>query len=135
MNISEKLLKYKELSNLSINEISRMSGIPISTVSRIFSGQTSAPSFESVAEIAKVLNVSLDELGEMPSTTFKCEVEVLVAKVIQEKDKMIDEKNAELNQKGKWIKVLFVSLFVVFIVFAIILIFDLSKGDVGYIRY
>lgn len=135
MDIVKKLTKYKELTNLSINEISNMTNIPVSTVSRVFSGKTENPSFETISAIARAMNVSLDELAEMPTTTFKCEVEVLVAKVIQEKNKMIDDKNIDLKQKNKWIKALFISLFVMFIVFATILIFDLSRGDVGYIRY
>lgn len=135
MKLHEKLQKYKDLTQISINEISKKTDIPVSTVSRIFSGQTSAPSFESIVEIAKVLNVSLDELGEMPTNTFKCEVEVLVSRVIEEKDKMIDDKNVDLSQKNKWIKVLFISLFIMFLVFAIVLIFDFTRGDIGYIRY
>lgn len=135
LNLHEKLQKYKELSQISINEIAKKSNIPVSTVSRIFSGQTSAPSFEAIAEIAKVLNISLDELAEMPNNTFKCEVEVLVAKVIEEKNKMIDDKNADLLQRNRWIKALFLFLLIMFVLFAIILIFDLSRGDIGYFRY
>lgn len=135
MDIVKKLTKYKELTNLSINEISNMTNIPVSTVSRVFSGKTENPSFETIAAIARAMNVSLDELAEMPTTTFKCEVEVLVSKVIGEKNKMLSDKDADLCKKEKWIKVLFVTLVVMFLVFATILIFDLSRGDIGYIRY
>lgn len=82
-----------------------------------------------------MLNISLDELAEMPNNTFKCEVEVLVAKVIEEKNKMIDDKNADLLQRNRWIKALFLFLLIMFVLFAIILIFDLSRGDIGYFRY
>ena len=59
----EKLKALKMSKNLTIQEISEKSGVPSSTVSRIFSGQTDNPSFQNICDIVIAMGGSLDELA------------------------------------------------------------------------
>lgn len=57
---AEFLKKLKDESKLTTKQISELSGIPESTISRIMSGQTDNPSFDSICAIVKAMGGSLD---------------------------------------------------------------------------
>ena len=142
MPLHEKLNKYKEINGKTLNEIATLSGLSSSTISRIFTGQTESPTFEAMVSIAKALNISLDELAELPLRVKKCEYETALDVTINELKKSVDfkgeiitEKNTELKTKDKWIKALFFALIGIIILCLGVVVFDLSRGDVGYIRY
>ena len=50
-SIVETLKNMKSEQNLTLQQISSASGVPLSTVNRILSGQTENPSFRDVAAI------------------------------------------------------------------------------------
>ena len=56
MNI-EELKKMKEKAKLTNQEIAELSGIPVSTVNKIFSGATQNPRYATLLAIEEVLNV------------------------------------------------------------------------------
>lgn len=60
--ITEKLTELKEKSALTNQQIADLSGVPLSTVTRIFSGQTDNPSFQTISDIVNVMGGSLDEI-------------------------------------------------------------------------
>lgn len=118
-----KLAKFKEQSGLSNQQIADKSGVPLSTVTRIFNGQTTNPNYRTVADIVLAIGGSLDEIegitrdnSETPSKT----IEVL-------------EK--EIDQKNKWIKVLFITLLSFTAIFITIVMIDLLNGGIGFVRY
>ncbi len=57
-----KLDYFKRLRNLSNKLISEKSGISISTIDKIFSGNNKNPNFDTITEIAKILDCSVDDL-------------------------------------------------------------------------
>lgn len=59
--IYKKLKDLKEKSKLSNHEISELSGVPESTINRIFSGHTDNPSFQTICDIVLALDGSLDD--------------------------------------------------------------------------
>lgn len=59
----EDLRVLKEKSNLTLAEISEKSGIPQSTITKMFNGSTADPLFSSVAAVVSVLGGSLDQLA------------------------------------------------------------------------
>lgn len=61
---AETLKKLKDESKLTTKQISEKSGIPESTISRILSGQTDNPSFDSIYAIVKAMGGSLDSVFE-----------------------------------------------------------------------
>ena len=68
--ITEKLTELKEKSALTNQQIADLSGVPLSTVTRIFSGQTDNPSFQTISDIVNVMGGSLDEIVGVNKTHF-----------------------------------------------------------------
>ena len=61
-SIVETLKNMKSEQNLTLQQISSASGVPLSTVNRILSGQTENPSFRDVAAIVATMDGSLDAI-------------------------------------------------------------------------
>ena len=55
-SIVETLKNMKSEQNLTLQQISSASGVPLSTVNRILSGQTENPSFRDVAAIVAAID-------------------------------------------------------------------------------
>ena len=65
MNIQEVCRIRKEELKLSYQDISDVSGVPLSTVQNFFSKFSKSPSIYTVAPICKALGISLDEAFEI----------------------------------------------------------------------
>ena len=121
-----KALKLKK--NLTNQELSDLSGVPVVTINRIMANQTDNPSFQTVCDIVIALDGSLDELAgirpkkdsEAENAKYTPEIEAIYKQMIHSKD--------------KWIFRLFVfsCVIVAFIVF--LLIFDLLNPNIGFFR-
>lgn len=121
-----KALKLKK--NLTNQELSDLSGVPVGTINRIIANQTDNPSFQTVCDIVIALDGSLDELAgirpkkdsEAENAKYTPEIEAIYKQMIHSKD--------------KWIFRLFVfsCVIVAFIVF--LLIFDLLNPNIGFFR-
>ena len=75
---TEFLKELKEKSKLTTKQISDISGIPESTISRILSGQTDNPTFDTVSALVKAMGGSLDELAEFKTKSDDAEESSLV---------------------------------------------------------
>lgn len=60
----EKLNEIKQSKNFTIKNIADMTGIPQSTLSKIFGGFNKNPTIDSLQKIAKVLDCGLDDFIE-----------------------------------------------------------------------
>lgn len=58
----EKLRELKKAKGLSSRQIAEMTDVPERTIKRVFTGETENPYMDTIRRIAKVLDVSLDEL-------------------------------------------------------------------------
>ena len=65
-----KALKLKK--NLTNQELSDLSGVPVGTINRIMANQTDNPSFQTVCDIVIALDGSLDELAGTITDTALC---------------------------------------------------------------
>lgn len=137
----EKLKMIKEEKGLSNIEIAKIAETPLATITRIFSGQTPNPTFETISRIALALGVSLDELSgfkqpdepPIPSpieNTLNSYVELL-----KEKDDRIKElkedKAVIRNEKYKLVGMLAGIITALLILFTV----DIFNGHFGYFRY
>ena len=86
---AETLKKLKDESKLTTKQISEKSGIPESTISRILSGQTDNPSFDSIYAIVKAMGGSLDSVFENDIKTNNADTSPLIKLY----EKVISEKN------------------------------------------
>lgn len=123
MNTAE-LKRLKEESKLTTKQISDLSGIPESTISRILSGQTDNPTFDTVYAIVKAMGGSLDQLTDIPTETETEDPSSLVAlyeKVITDKD--------------RYIRLLIVICCVLVSVLIFLVLSDVLNGSTGFVRY
>lgn len=122
----EKLIKLKETRKLTNQQISDLSGVPLSTVTRIFNGQTDNPNFQTIADIVMSMDGSLDELLGLEKQYEDKDTD---------KDKLILLYQEILKTKNKYIKFLVALLTTIMAVFLILIIVDVLCGKIGYIRY
>lgn len=82
MSMTNKLALAKRRSGLTCQELSRRSGVPLSTVNKILSGQTRHPSPQSLERLCRVLGISMrylldDAVPEELYVAVQCENEGL----------------------------------------------------------
>ena len=95
--ISEYLKTLKNKKNLTNQDLSDLSGVPIGTINRIMANQTDNPSFQTVCDIVIALEGSLDEMAgiqpkkdkENESVKLNSEMETLYKQILVSKDKWI----------------------------------------------
>ena len=121
---AEDLKRMKEERKLTTKQISELSGIPESTISRILSGQTDNPSFDTICALVRAMGGSLDEFTGIQSSADAPESLALVDLY----EKMIDEKNRLI----KWLMAVCCILIAVFVFIGL---FDLINGNIGLVQY
>ena len=99
--VHEKLKDLKTKKKLTNHKISELSGIPLSTVTKIINGKTDNPSFQSIKDITMAMGGSLDEVAEIQPPIFD-----------QRKDPVEYSAQIELyeriiKKKNRWMKLLF----------------------------
>lgn len=62
----EKIAEYKKKLNLTTEELSAKSGVPVGTLNKILSGATKDPKLETLKSIARVLGLSLNDFDDEP---------------------------------------------------------------------
>jgi transcriptional regulator with XRE-family HTH domain len=131
--ITRKLIALKSSRNLTNQQISDLSEVPLSTVTRILSGQTENPNIQTIADIVGALDGSMDEILGLKSTAQKepeshTELIELYKEIIRNKDEVI-------LSKDKAIKIMGGVLIGIVAVLLILLIMDMLNGGLGIVRY
>lgn len=62
MKLYEALTAHRKLIKMSFNELAERSGIPVSTLQKVFTGVTANPPFETVRSIAYAMGITTDDL-------------------------------------------------------------------------
>lgn len=60
--LAKNIKKYRGQLGLSQRELSKISGVPLSMITKIEQGVSTHPTIQTVAKIAKALNISIDKL-------------------------------------------------------------------------
>lgn len=145
--INTKLKALKEKSNLTSKDISERSGVPYSTVQKIFNGDTANPNSEAVYQIVKAMGFKVEDIYKEENSPEGEESMTAVITAIKEayesritdlkeshtKDKESQEKHIASLTRDKRVLAVAVGVLGVFILG--VLIFDLLHGGVGYVRY
>ena len=144
----EKFKAAKEEKQLSLATIAMLSNTSLPTVTRFFQGNSKRLSVDTVASIANILNVSLDDtfgIGVPTQKPLDPNIEVLVnsyTELIKEKDERLKEQEETIEQlkidkvkmqKEKNKVLTFALFFAAVVIF--ILLFDMMNGHFGYFRY
>ena len=123
--ILNKLKEIKAEKKLTNQEIADLSGVPLSTVTRVFNGQTDNPNIQTIEDIAAAMGVSLEDVTGIKQVGDKVDPD----------DNLIQVYKEIIKSKDKWIKILAISLICV-LAFAVAFLFaDLLIHDIGYIRH
>ena len=149
----QKIREAKEAKRITNEDISEMTGIPETTVSRILSGSSKRPCFENVLTMAIALDISVDKIltAALPDEDPPKPVETVVesyASVLKVKDDLLIEKDKHIEEmretherykrnNAKLTTAVFVLgtvLCVVCIALSIYFVYDVLHGDVGFIR-
>lgn len=136
--IIKKLTELKALKKMTNQQISDLSKVPLSTVNRIFSGQTENPNIQTIADIVGAMGGSLDELlGIQNSTQQEAPVpkETPVQKELSNQAEVIELYKEIIRSKNLAIKIMGGVLIGVLAAVMIVLIIDVLHGGFGYVRY
>lgn len=66
--IADALKQMRKSSGMTLDEVSKKSGVPMSTISRISSGETKEPSISTVIALVQAMGGSMDDLTDAPKT-------------------------------------------------------------------
>ncbi len=87
-----KINALRKAQGFSIEDLSKRSGVPLGTLSKITAGITKNPNIDTVIAIANALHCTLDDLSDQPQS--------MPRKVTKEEYKLLDKYHA-LDLKGK----------------------------------
>ena len=130
--IYKALRELKEKSGLSFQEIAKRSNVPASTISRILSGQTDSPGWQTVADLVQAMGGSLDEMMGIKEPTQK------EAEKPKGDEALIALYERELAAKDKTIRALLIMCGVLIGVIALIALYfcwDVTHHGAGIIQY
>ena len=140
MEYLEHLRALKEKRDLTYAEIAEISDIPLTTVTRIFSGATPNPTFETIARLTISLGGSLDGIAGLKPTTEKTSSPVIqtissYSELVREKDERIKELKEEKEHLRKEKRRLAWGIVCVVGFVILLLTIDVLNGHFGYFRY
>lgn len=124
--VGQGIKKLMEEKQLTARQLAEISGVPISTVTRVISSQTSDPGILTVTALVSACDGSLDALMGLtpPATAPNADHSALV-----------DMYERTLATKNKWIQRLFVVCCCLLVFVLAYLVMDATNGNFGLIRY
>lgn len=125
----QKLRQLKEQSNLTNQQIADLSSVPIGTVTRILSGQTDNPSFETISNLVIAMGGSLDDFISDGATDSQ------TPEKGDHHESLILLYREVIRAKNKWIKTLFVCLAIIVGLVMAVLFIDILNPNIGFVRY
>lgn len=123
----------KNKGNFKFSELSNLSGIPETTIRKIFTGETPDPRFETVAKLVAAMGGSLDDAF---STKKEKNIE---ANVVTELKAAYDLRIENLREQLEFIKrdrkILGIIAGILVAVIIALFAFDIALGTHGWVRY
>lgn len=138
--LHKKLQELKERSNMTLQEISDKSDVPIATVKRIMSGQTPEPSFSTVISMIKAMDGSVSDVEEAlvvndnSENTNNSNIREERIVRLSDNDRLIRVYELSLMAKDRWIRNLTILCVAMVAIFVFLLIWDLCNPNIGFIR-
>lgn len=124
--ISVKLKALKDKKKLTNQQLSDLSGVPLGTINRIMAGQTENPNFQTVCDLVKSMEGSLDELvGLTPPPQEEGQ--------IMSRD-LIRVYEDTIRNKDKWLHRIFVCCCVLVIFIMGVVMYDLMNPMIGFFQ-
>ena len=97
----EYIKQRKKEMNMTTEELSKLSGVPIGTLKKILAGQTSDPKFETVRAICKALDISLSALDDYENEQDEQKIHTIAAH--HDSDEWTNEELDEIEEFKKFV--------------------------------
>lgn len=125
--ILTKMQALKDETKMTYQDIADKSGVPISTVKRIFSGRTPDPGVTTVIAIVEAMGGTADDI----QSTSLNDGEHISPKSIEQ---LCTVYERSLRDKNRLIKAQFITIVAMIAVLLFFLIWDLYNPNIGFIR-
>lgn len=132
--LSDRMNEIKQKTGLTNSSWAERSGVPISTVSRILSGATENPGFQTVLDLISAAEVPLSAVlpdglvfPDSPAST-------PAAELLAEKDRRIAGLERQVAFRSRWMRLLAIICTTLVAVLAFLLIYDALSPHVGWFR-
>lgn len=120
-----------EERGVSAVKLSEASGVPVTTINRLISGQTENPTIQNCADLVTALNGSLDEMMGIHTSSSDDKHGVHIYTASWETGMAY---RAIIANKDKWITRLFVCLAAMISLILLVLFIDILHPDLGWIQ-
>ena len=131
--VTKYLNDLKIKGKFTAKEIEKLSGIAEATVYKVLSGETDDPRFSTVVKLVSAMGGSLDELAEKKGATdIESNSVVAIKEMYDDRIKDLKDHNATLKRDKRALSIATTILVAVLIA---LLIFDVSIGTHGWVRY
>lgn len=137
-NLVQKLVERKEELGYTNAVIAEISGVPESTVTKVFNGTNRSPTYDTISPISHALGVSLDtitvieESAEKSDSTKQAEAKPRDDRFV---NYVISSTEARIKNKEKWLNRLSIAVAALMVLLILWLIWDYTHLDRGFIRY
>lgn len=125
--ILTKMQALKDETKMTYQDIADKSGVPISTVKRIFSGRTPDPGVTTVIAIVEAMGGTADDIQSTPLNGG----EYISPKSIEQLCAVYERS---LRDKNRLTKAQFITIVAMIAVLLFFLIWDLCSPNIGFIR-
>lgn len=133
--IVESMIEKKEAQGLTNAIIAEMSGVPESTVTKLFNGTIKSPTIETVLPVLRALNLSIDGILESEGS----------GEPGNEKDghnnddkyikMLVMNYEKRIKTQTRWIIVLSTILITVFVILSGIQFYDITHPSAGWVQF
>lgn len=127
--ILSKMQALKDETKMTYQDIADKSGVPISTVKRIFSGRTPDPGVTTVIAIVEAMGGTADDIQSTPPDSN--DSNYISPKSIEQLCAVYERS---LRDKNRLIKAQFITIVAMIAVLLFFLIWDLCNPNIGFIR-
>lgn len=125
----KKMQELKDETKMTYQDIADKSGVPLSTVKRIFSGQTPDPGYTSIISIIEAMGGSAEDIK---GNNTSAQTNSFVSR--QSVERLCSVYEHSLSDKNKLIKALLIIILSMMSVFIFLLVWDLCNPNIGFFR-
>ena len=133
--LSDRMNEIKQKTGLTNASWAARSGVPISTVSRILSGATENPGFQTVLDLISAAEVPLSAVLPDGLVFPDSPASSPAAELLAEKDRRIAGLERQVAFRSRWMRLLAIICTTLVAVLAFLLIYDALSPHVGWLRY
>lgn len=133
--ICDRLNAVKQKSGLTLTAWAERSGVPVSTISRILSGATENPGFQTVLDLISAAEVPLSAVLPDGLVFPDSPASSPAAELLAEKDRRIAGLERQVAFRSRWMRLLAIICTTLVAVLAFLLIYDALSPHVGWLRY